>query len=114
MLFYRVGHITETNFAGIPYGPYSSDNNSCFEMIVAHNDSENHPHPQIDGLNLFIMWYCGSISYEGLNEWFEGWHEKLHELGFVLYTYEVDDYDVQVGNYQSIARLESESTTMVD
>jgi hypothetical protein len=86
-------------------GPYRTDHDLEDELLVAHSDYKVWPTPDIDGISihhLFYGWNCGFQSEEHLYKWFDGFIEKLHDVGFHIAKYEVDVKYVAYGKKQVV------------
>jgi len=113
MRIYRVEH-SRTHC-----GPYISSNwpaswtyeqrESMFEMEYDHSDDiDNHPTPWNDGIGYFgENMHCGFASLKSLDTWFEGFHDMLSSLNFVIAIYEVGKEFVEAGDRQVIFDLDS-------
>ena len=77
----------------IPVGPYHYYTDSVYPKIIKemYNSHANfsHPTPKLEGWYIPYDHVCGFESIEELYEWFEGYTEDLHELGFKVYIYSV-------------------------
>jgi hypothetical protein len=122
MLVYRV----ENSEGGGPYTFYSFDKADKAVVAVsnalkeAHNESHHHPPPHSDGIS-FVRHYerCGFVSIEDLVQWFDGWLQKLHDVGFRMAIYDVPTDRVRAGEkqvvfdpFEGINRLATSATSM--
>lgn len=83
-------------------GPYSTSHDFRHDLIDAHNYSRRHPTPNFPSLDAETIWLCGFASQESLNEWFNGWLEKLTSVGFRVVRYDVPDEFVKNSDIQLI------------
>jgi hypothetical protein len=108
MLVYRVAH-PKHFIEGQPAGPYVYGNWPSepwtHEMGEAHRD-DGHPVPWRDGYSCRKdEEFCAFESMMALNQWFEGWTEKLHESGYLVHVYDVPDEHVRTGGIQVLAEI---------
>lgn len=74
-------------------------------MFLAHDDSD-HLDPREDPLLKGIRQneYCGFATLDALEEWFFGYFEALHKLGFIIAVYSVPVGSVRYGTQQAVFR----------
>jgi hypothetical protein len=107
MRVYRVAHRTVRNSSGgYPAGPYHTSNygddraarDVMWELGNAHCDSM-HPSPYADGelQTIYAGEICGFDQRCHLDMWMGEWRQKLKDVGFCVYVYEVPE--ARVGWY---------------
>lgn len=87
-------------------GPYTREFEAeLSEMFEAHRVG-GHPGPQGDELLKGILpkEHCGFATLEQLHKWFDGFHEALHQAGFVIAKYVVPVHLVRYGKTQLVFR----------
>jgi hypothetical protein len=85
-------------------GPYNATNKDSLADMFAEHGSGSHLSPQQDELLLKINAdeHCGFATLEQLDEWFNGYHDRLDELGFVVAHYIVPLNRVRYGKTQAL------------
>jgi hypothetical protein len=109
VLFYRIARKDPESER--PHGPYRvryMENRELVdfsdEMSDSHSNND-HPSPTTDE----NLWYiddeevCGFTDMFDLNNWFDGWFERLHEFGYKLFVYETPRSSVRQGVKQAVA-----------
>lgn len=85
-------------------GPYNKRNAETLGEMFAEHGSGSHLSPQQDDLLLGIAAdeHCGFATLEQLDQWFDGFHDRLHKLGFVVAHYIVPLNLVRYGKTQAL------------
>lgn len=82
----------------------------------AHENSDDHPGPRMDGLSWDRTDYhvFGFISRKSLDEWFKGFEHKLHAAGFVVNVYEASELTTHVGGSERQCIFVKHDSKLVD
>lgn len=85
-------------------GPYNKRNEQTLGEMFAKHSSGTHLSPQQDELlqGIDADEHCGFATLEQLDEWFEGFHDLLDKLGFVIGHYVVPVNLVRYGKTQAV------------
>jgi hypothetical protein len=85
-------------------GPYNKRNAEALGEMFAEHGSGTHLSPQQDDLLLGIKAdeHCGFATLEQLDTWFDGFHDALSGLGFVVAHYIVPLNLVRYGKTQAL------------
>lgn len=85
-------------------GPYNNSNMGTLGEMFAEHGSGTHLSPQQDELLMGIDAdeHCGFATLEQLDEWFNGFHDALARLGFVVAHYTVPLNLVRYGKTQAL------------
>lgn len=86
------------------YGPYSPEYAEQLEAMFEDHGNGDHSGPGDDPQLGFIQpeEHCGFATLDALDEWFDGYHEALAELGFVIAKYLVPMERVRYGRQQVV------------
>lgn len=86
------------------YGPYGPEFAEFLDAMFEDHSSGSNPGPQDDPQLGFINEgeHCGFATLEALDEWFDGYHEALADLGFVIAKYLVPIERVRYGKQQLV------------
>lgn len=87
-------------------GPYNNEHGLILESMFEVHRAGGHPSPLQDWILQGIRpdEHCGFATLEQLDEWFDGFHDVLHELGFIVAKYEIPVYKVRYGATQAVFR----------
>lgn len=87
-------------------GPYDKALWDELEAMFCEHGSGTHPGPADDPLLRGISdnEYCGFATLADLDEWFDGFHDALHKLGFLVAKYVVPAHIVRYGTKQAVFR----------
>jgi hypothetical protein len=82
----------------------------------AHENSDDHPGPRMDGLSWERTHYhvFGFISRETLDTWFKGFKRKLKAAGFVVRVYEASGLTTHVGESEKQCIFVKHEAKLVD
>ncbi|UDL16698.1 hypothetical protein SEA_ATUIN_5 [Arthrobacter phage Atuin] len=86
-------------------GPYNRRNTAALgDMFAEHGSCGEHVPPQKDELLLGINAdeHCGFATLEQLDAWFDGFHQRLADLGFMIAHYVVPLNLVRYGKTQAL------------
>lgn len=85
-------------------GPYNANNKKALAAMFAEHGSGTHLSPLQDELLLGINAdeHCGFATLEQLDDWFDGYHVPLAELGFAIAHYSVPLNLVRYGKTQAL------------
>lgn len=86
------------------YGPYGCEFQEKLEAMFDDHRQGDHPGPQLDPQLGGIQpeEHCGFATLEALDAWFDGYHEALEELGFMIARYSVPLALVRYGQQQVV------------
>lgn len=86
------------------YGPYGAEFMEALEAMFEDHRRGDNPGPQDDPQLGYINEgeHCGFATLEALDEWFDGYHEVLAELGFHIAKYRVPIEQVRFGKQQVV------------
>ena len=87
------------------HGPYSAEYEEALYAMFEDHRSGEHPGPQDDpqlGKEILPGEHCGFATLDALDEWFEGYHDSLEELGFMIAKYSVPKELVRYGRQQLV------------
>lgn len=99
MLVWRIQNAEEK-------GPYNADHIYHADLREAHNGCPSHPVPYCDGIQIYSerangdIWLSGFKSLSQLNQWFDGWVDRLRIVGFSIVRYKVSAEFVEKGKFQ--------------
>lgn len=86
------------------YGPYSPEYTEALQAMFEDHGNGEHTGPADDPQLGFISGHehCGFATLDALDEWFDGYHEALESLGFVIAKYLVPIQLVRYGKQQLV------------
>lgn len=103
MKVWRVEHGEHQDQEQRPYGPYRTYGNlpteGLADMYGAHCGGVHatpYGDPKLMGISFGEL--CALESRTALDAWFDGWHEVLDSLGYVISVYEVPARSVRKGS----------------
>lgn len=88
-------------------GPYDSQYwDELGDMFDAHRANTGHDTPANDPLLRRIAEdeHCGFATMADMDVWFDGYHDDLHKLGFIVAKYVVPAHIVRYGVNQAVFR----------
>jgi hypothetical protein len=88
------------------FGPYAAEFEAVLGGMFAEHRRGSHPGPVQDELLGWIdpAEHCGFATLEHLHEWFDGYHNALHDAGFIIARYSVPLPLVRYGKTQAVFR----------